>query len=101
MMDDVFEAGGSSGAGRDNVITEPLGENGSATCRRHATEAPRRQGDATHAPRERQIRKPSRVVAVNAPGNRTTVRTCPRRGDGARLDRRHLTLNRNAVDAEP
>ena len=101
MMDDVFEASGSTGAGRDNVIPEPLGENGSATCRRHATETPGCQGNTDHSPCERQIRKSSRVMTVNTFGNRTTIRAFSRRGDGARLDRRDLTINRDTVDAEP
>lgn len=43
MMNETVEERGSTGAGRENVVTEPFGKNSSAAQRCHAAKAPRRQ----------------------------------------------------------
>ena len=101
MVDEPVEPGGPARVGRKNIIAKPFGKNASATRRRHATEAPRQQGDADHASGKRQIREPSLITAMDAPGNRPAIRTLTGQGDRPRLDDRRVTVDRNPVRSEP
>jgi len=100
-MDETVEAGSSTGMDRQNVITEPFGENASAARRRHATEAPRLEANADYTPGKRQIREPSLITAVNARRSQKAIRALSCRADSSRLDGRRHTVDRNPIDQKP
>jgi len=74
MMDDAFQPGCSAWPHRDDILTEPLGENSPTTMRNLAQE-PSRDHPQTYLPtRAGQVRDLSGVSAMNSARRRPAQR---------------------------
>jgi len=101
MMDDAFQPCRPARPGRQNIVTEPLGENPSATMRDLTDEPPRSHSKPYLSARAGQIRHLSGVSAMNSARRRPAQGALGRAGfrpDGQNNRVRWITY---ALDRQP